>query len=191
MTSQEYQKALKRTYSYLKKAAIVIRQSERRSLEIVDFSLGRLEEIGLQLFTYINDERYCAKELVLFPYQICPEHRHPRQGKEPGKKETFRCRLGQVYLYVPGPKTENPQAVVPEDKKKTFTVWREIILTPGDQYTIQPDTRHWFQGGPEGAVVSEFSSHSHDESDIFTDEEVERVMDPVLLSKIVEKRKEE
>ncbi|MCB1105976.1 MAG: hypothetical protein KDK74_14690, partial [Cephaloticoccus sp.] len=56
-----------------------------------------------------------------------------------------------------------------------YTVWHQIVLKPGDQYTIQPDTPHWFQAGPEGAVVSEFSTHSTDENDVFTDERIQRI----------------
>ncbi len=37
-----------------------------------------------------------------------------------------------------------------------------------------PDTLHWFQGGPEGAVVSEFSTRSTDEADVFTDPAIRR-----------------
>ena len=51
-------------------------------------------------------------------------------------------------------------------------------MEPGQQYTIQPDTRHWFQGGEEGAVVSEFSTTSYDEYDIFTDPRIKRM--PVI-----------
>ena len=40
------------------------------------------------------------------------------------------------------------------------------------QHTIPPGTLHWFQAGPEGAVVSEFSTTSRDELDEFTDENV-------------------
>ncbi|MEC0789725.1 D-lyxose/D-mannose family sugar isomerase, partial [Bacillus haynesii] len=50
-----------------------------------------------------------------------------------------------------------------------FTVWHEIQLTPGEQYTIPPDTKHWFKAGSEGAVVTEFSSTSTDDHDVFTD----------------------
>ena len=32
-----------------------------------------------------------------------------------------------------------------------------------------PDTLHWFQAGPEGAIVSEFSTQSRDELDVFSD----------------------
>jgi D-lyxose ketol-isomerase len=34
---------------------------------------------------------------------------------------------------------------------------------------------HWFQAGPDGAVVSEFSSASRDELDEFTDATVRRL----------------
>ena len=40
--------------------------------------------------------------------------------------------------------------------------------------TIPPDTLHWFQAGAEGAVVSEFSSTSIDEADVFTDPDIQR-----------------
>ena len=70
------------------------RAAERERIEVADFGLGRLDEIGLQIVVYVNTERVCAKELVLFPRQLCPEHRHPPVGADPGKEETFRCRTG-------------------------------------------------------------------------------------------------
>ena len=54
------------------------------------------------------------------------------------------------------------------------TVFHEVVLEAGEQYTIMPNTRHWFQGGEEGAVVSEFSTHSTDETDVFEDNNVVR-----------------
>ncbi len=83
--------------------------------------------------------------------------------------------MGQVYLYIPGTPTAAPRARIPQDKKDTFTVWKEIVLNPGEQYTLQPNTLHWFQGGPEGAIVSEFSTKSRDEADVFTDQEINRM----------------
>ncbi len=47
-------------------------------------------------------------------------------------------------------------------------------MNPGEQYTLKPGTRHWFQAGPEGAVVSEFSTRSTDEADIFEDPRIDR-----------------
>ena len=37
-----------------------------------------------------------------------------------------------------------------------------------------PETWHWFQSGPEGAVISEFSTRSTDETDEFTDKLIVR-----------------
>jgi D-lyxose ketol-isomerase len=37
-----------------------------------------------------------------------------------------------------------------------------------------PGTLHWFQAGPEGAIVSEFSTQSRDELDEFSDPAVRR-----------------
>jgi D-lyxose ketol-isomerase len=135
-------------------AGIVLTDAERDGIEVADFGLGRLEEIGLQIVVYVNTERVCAKELVLFSRQTCPEHRHPPTAGGPGKEETFRCRQGSVHLHVAGNE--------------------EILLRPGEQCTIPPDTLHWFQAGEEGAIVSEFSTQSRDESDVFSDPRIVR-----------------
>ncbi|MGD1821607.1 MAG: D-lyxose/D-mannose family sugar isomerase [Pleomorphochaeta sp.] len=50
-----------------------------------------------------------------------------------------------------------------------------MVLNPGEQYTIYPNTLHWFQAGDEGAVVSEFSTTSYDETDIFTNLNIKRI----------------
>lgn len=164
-----------RAASMLDKVQIALTADERANIEIADFGLDDLERTGLELVVYENNERYCAKELVLFPRQTCPEHRHPPVGSDPGKRETFRCRWGEVYLYVEGPAADRPRARVPEGDEEHYTVFHEIVLRPGEQYTIPPDTRHWFQAGDEGAIVSEFSSTSRDEHDVFTDPRIKRI----------------
>jgi D-lyxose ketol-isomerase len=174
LTLAEYQAAQKRANNFLKEAGIVITPEEVSRIEVADLGLGALNEIGLELVVYVNTEYVCAKELVLFPRQICPEHRHPPIGKERGKEETFRCRWGTVYLHVPGKATVTPKAIVPASRRQYFTVWHEVVLKPGDQYTLAPNTLHWFQGGDKGAVVSEFSTRSRDETDVFTDPEIKR-----------------
>ena len=153
ITELELREAQAYAAEQLEAAGLAITEAERASIEVADFGLSRLREVGLQLLVYVNSDRYCAKELVLFPDQTCPEHRHPPFDGTPGKEETFRCRAGLVHLYVAD---------------------EEIVLRPGEQFTIPPDTLHSFQAGPEGAVVSEFSSTSRDELDVFTDPAVER-----------------
>lgn len=163
----------------LEQVGICLTPAEREQIEIAEFGLGELERTGLELVVYVNTDRYCAKELVLFPGQTCPEHRHPPVGSDPGKMETFRCRWGKVWLYVEGQTTIPTQATVPAGSEAYYTVFHEIELTPGQQYTIPPNTLHWFQAAGEGAIVSEFSSTSRDEFDIFTDPRIKRIPEVV------------
>ena len=172
MKRSEVLEARKRAAEMLADARIAITPEEIENLEVADFGLGRLESEGLEIVVYQNNDRYCAKELVVFPCQTCPEHRHPPVQGRLGKQETFRCRKGIVYLYVPGEPVALPKANVPSE---FYTVFHEIVLRPGEQYTLASETLHWFQAGPEGAIVSEFSSPSVDEADIFTDPNVKRM----------------
>ena len=180
LTREQAEKARARARDYLHRAGIALRPDEAENIEVADFGLGELEATGLEIVLYVNTDRVCAKELVLFPHQTCPEHRHPQVAGEAGKEETFRCRWGTLYLYVPGPRTEHPSALPPSGHEAYYTVWHEVVLNPGEQYTLVPNTLHWFQAGPEGAVVSEFSTASRDEADIFTDPEIQRL--PVIAS---------
>ncbi len=154
ITRAEQQEAQAYAARELGAAGVVLAEEEHAAIEVADFGLSRLREVGLQLLVYVNTDRYCAKELVLYPGQTCPEHRHPPFDGGPGKEETFRCRRGQVTLWVDGS--------------------GEHELAPGDQLTVPPDTLHWFRAGPDGAVVTEFSSASRDELDVFTDPAVQR-----------------
>jgi D-lyxose ketol-isomerase len=154
ITRAELERARAEAAERLAAAGIAVTDAERERIEVADFGLGDLARTGLQLLVYVNTDRYCAKELVLFPGQACPEHRHPPFEGGPGKEETFRCRAGEVVLHVEGA--------------------GEIVLRPGEPHTIPPDTLHWFRAGPDGAVVTEFSSASRDELDVFTDPRIER-----------------
>ena len=153
ITRDEQRAAQAYAVSELEACGIVLTDAERDGIEVADFGLSRLREQGLIVLVYVNTDRYCAKELVLYPGQTCPEHRHPPFDGTPGKEETFRCRRGLVTLRVDG---------------------RELVLRPGEHFTIPPDTLHSFTAGPDGAVISEFSSTSRDDLDVFTDPEVRR-----------------
>jgi D-lyxose ketol-isomerase len=171
ITPEERRAAQRYAAEQLAAAGIVLTEVEREAIEVADFGLSRLRESGLQLLVYANTDRYCAKELVLSPGQTCPEHRHPPFDGTPGKEETFRCRRGLVHLYVEGEPASEPTCAPPPG---VYTIRRELRLAPGDQHTIPPNTLHWFRAGPDGAVVTEFSSASRDELDVFTDPAVRR-----------------
>ena len=174
LTPEQIQDARLWTARALDDANIVLTDEEKANLEVSDFGLSDIENTGLQLHVYINTERVCAKELVLRPGQTCPEHRHDTVGGQLGKEETFRVRAGTVYLYTDeGDATPHPVAT--PARREHYTAWSEHILQPGDQYTIWPGTKHWFQAGPDGAIVTEFSTRSTDEADVFTDPDIRRV----------------
>ena len=169
--------AARREYAHalFRQAGIFVTDAEKERIETADFGLNDFERTGLGVLVYVNTERCCAKELAMWPRQTCPEHRHPPAGSDPGKEETFRCRWGTVYLYVEGKPAAAPTCRPPAGRESAYTVWQEIALKPGDQFTISPNILHWFQAGDEGAVVSEFSTRSTDENDIFTDPEIQRI----------------
>lgn len=159
--------------AYYEKANIVLTDKEKDEIEVADFGLGMVDRVGLQLVVYINTERVCAKEMVLTPYQVCPEHRHVDTNGQKGKEETFRCRYGKVYLYTDCGDGTAADVSIPLPPTVT-TVYHETVLLPGEQFTIMPGTLHWFAAGEEGAVISEFSTRSTDETDYFTDRRIVR-----------------
>lgn len=167
-----YEAQVKKALDYYDRAGIILSEEEKKNIEVADFGLDMIDELGLQLLIYVNTERVCAKEMVLTPYQTCVEHKHVPTGGQAGKEETFRCRYGKVYLYVEG--EGNKEDIKARLPKSDVTVFHEIELNPGDQYTLMPETWHWFQAGEEGAIVSEFSTRSTDDTDIFTDKRIVR-----------------
>lgn len=172
MTRETYEKYVKKALDMYEKAGIALTEKEKNSVEVVDWGLDDLDVLGLQIITYINTERVCAKEMVLLPGQTCAEHKHVPTNGMHGKEETFRVRYGKCYLYVEG--EGNKDDIQGEVPPTDVTVFHEVVLNPGEQYTIMPETLHWFQGGPEGAVISEFSTRSTDETDVFTDKRLVR-----------------
>lgn len=173
ITHQEWRRYQSEIARKLEETGIVMTPEERENLEVADFGLGQFEKEGLGVLVYVNTDRCCAKELVLLPGQTCPLHRHPPVEGEPGKEETFRVRRGVCYLYVDdGSATDNIKATPPSEYYRPL---REVVLQPGEQYTLPPNTWHWFQAGPEGCIVSEFSTRSRDEVDVFADPRIQRI----------------
>ena len=167
---------MKKALELYEKAGIILSEDEKKRIEVVDFGLDIVERMGLQILTYVNTERVCAKEMVLIPYQTCAEHMHVPTNGQDGKEETFRCRYGKVYLYTDdGGVSKREDVTLSVLPDTTLTVFHETVLLPGEQFTIMPGTLHWFAAGSEGAVISEFSTRSTDETDVFTDPRIVRI----------------
>ncbi len=132
MNKQPY---IAESLAVLEQAHIILTEAEKQHIEIAHFNLPDYPRSGLQLLTYCNSPLYCAKELVLFADQTCPEHRHPPYKDRPGKQETFRCRWGEVYLFVDDPALTlnqdaqgNPVCRPPQGDEEWYTCDRFILL---------------------------------------------------------------
>ena len=174
MTRSEYEAARERAAGLIRASGIALTNAEAESIEVADFGLGRLEKEGAQILTLVQTDRISVKVLVLFAGQTEPEHWHPRVGDDPGKEETVRVVSGTLFFYREGEGTLDP-CVVPEGKAEVYTSAREIVMRPGDQVTLPPGERHWFQARGEPVVMYSFSTIARDGLDGFTDPGVERV----------------
>jgi D-lyxose ketol-isomerase len=174
ISQSEQREAQQRAARMMKEAGIQINDVETAQIEVVDFGLSQLSIEGVQVFTMVNTDRLAAKVLVLFPNQTEPEHWHPKVGDDPGKQETIRHIWGDLRFYVDGPDTLKEGFMVP-GKEEVYSLRHEIVLQPGDQLTFEPYQKHWFQGGPRGAVLYSFSTTVRDGLDGFTDPAIQRV----------------
>ncbi len=174
LTQTEYEAAQRRAADLLRKTGVVLTETELADIRVADFGLSELAQSGGQILTLVDTREIAVKLIALFPGQTLPEHRHPPLGDYPGKAETLRCEWGALYLYAEGLPTPTPRGTPPAHRRHTYTVWHESVLAPGDQSTMPPNTLHWFQAGPEGAVVWSFSSRATDVQDIFTDPDIRR-----------------
>ena len=86
MKRELYEKQVQSALEYYQKAGIILSEEEKGRIEVVDFGLDIVEKMGLQLLTYVNTERVCAKEMVLLPYQTCAEHKHVPTNCKEGKE---------------------------------------------------------------------------------------------------------
>lgn len=174
ITRAEHKAARFRAAEFVERAGIPVTDRELATIETADLGLGELEKSGVQILTLVDSDEVAAKVLVLFPHQTEPEHTHPPLGDYAGKSETIRCHWGELYLYEPGEPSPSPKGSPPAHRRHTYTVWHEHVLQPGDQVTLAPNTPHWFQAGPEGAVIWSFSTKAIDVQDLFTDPDVRR-----------------
>lgn len=170
---KERNEAQKRAIEMISHAGIPMSQSENEAIEVVDFGLSRLEEEGAQIATLVQTERLSVKLLALFPKQTEPEHWHPAVGDDPGKEETIRIIDGVLYFYIPGENTLK-EGFIPSGKEAYYTVRHEVIMKPGDQLTLAPGAKHWFQAASTGAVFYSFSTVARDVLDKFSDPNIVR-----------------
>jgi D-lyxose ketol-isomerase len=174
ITRQQQQDARKRAAEMIRQANVFLTDKEVAAIDVVDFGLSRLEREGLQVVTLVQTDRISVKLLALFPNQTEPEHWHPPVGDDPGKEETIRVVSGSMHFYIPGENTLRGGFLV-KGKEQHYTVRNELLMRPGDQITLTPGTKHWFQACSEGVVMYSFSTIARDALDKFTDPDIVRI----------------
>jgi len=113
---------------------------------VLDFGLGRFDEVGEIEFWIVNQEEagYCGKFLFVDDGQTCPYHKHDR------KHETFFVLRGKVRMVV-------------DDNEK--------VLEQGSILVMPPGQRHSFTGmGP--ALLLEVSMPSMRGDNFFADRDI-------------------
>jgi len=174
LTKSDYADAQRRAATMIRETGMCFTEDELEKVEVADFGLSRLDVEGAQILTLVATDRIAVKIIALFPRQTLPEHWHPRVGEDPGKEETIRAIAGAVRFYIPGDDSMK-EGFVPEGKENVYTMRRELVLKPGEQITLQPGTKHWFQAGETGAVMFSFSTVARDVLDGFTDPTIKRI----------------
>jgi D-lyxose ketol-isomerase len=174
LTRQLQQLARRQAAEMIGRAGIHVTDKEAESIEVVDFGLSRLHKEGVQVLTLLQTERISVKVLALFSNQTEPEHWHPPVAGDPGKEETVRVIFGTLYFYIPGENTFKEGFLV-KGKEHCYTMRHEIVMRPGDQITLAPGVKHWFQARDEGVVMYSFSTVARDALDQFTDKDIVRI----------------
>ena len=174
LMKQQQQQARRQAGEMIGRAGIHVTDQEAEGIEVVDFGLSQLEKEGVQVLTLVQTERISVKVLALFPNQTEPEHWHPPVAGDPGKEETVRVISGTLYFYSPGENTFKEGFLV-KGKEHCYTMRHELVMRPGDQITLAPGVKHWFQARDEGVVMYSFSTIARDALDQFTDKDVVRV----------------
>lgn len=107
MRREEVQLLQSEAAEFLRKANIALSENERALIEVADFGLDDIRNVGLEIVVYENNDRYCAKELILFPRQMCPQHRHPQVSQmNPVNRRLFDV-VGAKYICM---SKENPRS---------------------------------------------------------------------------------
>ncbi len=166
----ELEKEVRSEYSdLLVKSGFPISKNELEMLEVNDLGLGDIRKEGFAFIDILRTKRLRITILMLLPNQSLPQHVHPPYEEEIGKEETIRVIFGQTKVYSAKNNQEDEPILIPTGKEKYYTARHETKLEQGQQFTVTPNTNHWFQGGSEGAVNICFQNRVDETRNIFFD----------------------
>jgi len=151
----------------LKISGFPLTEREVDSLEVKDFGLDNVRTEGFGLIDLLRTQTIRINLIVLLPHQTLPQHLHPSYDNEPGKEETLRVLYGTTRVFVEG--APSPCVDIPAGKEQWYTALKKIELDSGAQYSVPPNTKHWFQAGENGSVNIAFQNRVDESKNIFYD----------------------
>lgn len=168
--SDKYESVKQQALVLLKQSGFPVTDKELESAAVNDFGLDNIEEEGFVLIDLLRTDRVRTNLMIMLPYQTLPQHMHPHYDGPNGKEETIRVLQGQTKVYVEG-EPNNPNMIIPKGKGDYYTARHEINLEVGEQYSVPPTVKHWFQAGPEGSVNIAFQNRVNEDYNEFYDPE--------------------
>ncbi len=141
---------------------------------VTDFGLGDFANVGMGGIFWVNDKefRYFAHEIYLLPGQMIPEHYHLAAEDRPAKHESWHVRYGSINNFgIGGEKTPETLAMLPKSQLDANAItcfnWKHLETGAFARLTGIGDP-HFMQGGPEGAIVSEYANYHSQQGLNFT-----------------------
>ena len=167
MTPRQLTEARQQARDLIEKSGLILSSHEWSELAVNDMGLNDFASEGFVFVDILRSERLRVTVLVMLPNQTLPQHLHPSYDGERGKEETLRVLYGHTRVFVEGQDSANVN--VPDGKEQYYTARRQIALDAGEQYSIAPGIKHWFQAGPEGSVNLTFQNRVDESKNIFDD----------------------
>ena len=102
MKKEIYEEARRKALSFYQKAHIVLTPKQEAGLEVADFGLNELESTGLELVVYVNTDRCCAKEMVLFsrqPARSTVMRRYPKFNMRERKRPSAAGTVRSIFMW--------------------------------------------------------------------------------------------
>jgi len=167
MDPQQLNAVQEQVKDLINRSGLVLSESEWAQLAINDFGLGDIFREGFAFVDILRTQRIRITVLVLLPNQTLPQHVHPPYDGETGKEETLRVMAGHTRVFIEGEEADNVN--LPLGKEQYYTALKEIPLDAGEQYTVEPGIKHWFQAGPDGSVNMTYQNRVDETQNIFDD----------------------
>ncbi len=140
ITQMAYREAKQRAADLLGQTGVSLTQDELAQIAVADFGLGDLEKVGAQILTLLDSPEIAAKLIVLFPWQVLPEHRHPWALSGESGKRYGASSVRSICMWKISPRIQVPDCTPTTARPGDPDAW-------ATRAALAPNTFHWFRAG--------------------------------------------